>query len=215
MTHVSAKAAEESHQRPDSETSVCTLHTQWTHTEAEVTKQVKGLVAAQMFYGKLWSSWYIAASSVICKWIATTYLFMFVPYSAPYLQKALHPLCCSPLTVLVIPFIPPPHRCQMLSPPPRRRGLGGGHHAGECGQGFGKGPEALGAGWQSGCSPSRSLPVRKLRSTAKEQVLVEELQGGYISVAPLNRLITEINSWSIHVPISTYCSARRWFMNIL
>lgn len=42
-------------------------------------------------------------------------------------------------------------------------GLGGGYHAGECRQGFGKGPEAFRAGWQSGCSPSRSLPVWKLR----------------------------------------------------
>lgn len=39
----------------------------------------------------------------------------------------------------------PPHRCQMLSHP-RRCGLGGGYHAGECGQGFGKGPEAFRAG---------------------------------------------------------------------
>lgn len=57
------------------------------------------------------------------------------------------------------------------------RCLGGGYHAGECGQGFGKGPEALWAGWQGGRPASRSLPVWELRSKAEEQVLVEELQG--------------------------------------
>ena len=67
MTHVIAKAAAESRQRLDSETSVR------TYTEAEITKHVKGFVAALMLYGKVWPSWSITASSVICKWIAATY----------------------------------------------------------------------------------------------------------------------------------------------
>ena len=97
-------------------------------------------------------------------------------------NHACHPLCPPH------PHLTLPHPCQMLSHP-RRCGIGGGHHEGECRQGFGKGPEAFGAGWQGGRSPSRSLPVWKLCSQAKEQVLVEELQGGHISVGPLNRLL--------------------------
>lgn len=79
----------------------------------------------------------------------------------------------------------------LLPPPPLSNALslslssslfpGGGHHAGECGQGFGKRPEALRAGWQSRCSAGRSLPVWKLRSQAKKQVLVEKLQGGHVT----------------------------------
>lgn len=66
------------------------------------------------------------------------------------------------------------------------RWLGGGYHAGERGQGFGKGPEALRAGWQGRRPASRSLSVWELRSKAKEQVLVEELQGEPSGHAELN-----------------------------
>lgn len=81
------------------------------------------------------------------------------------------------------------HACQpSASPLPNAFsscGLGGGYHASECRQGFGTGPEAFRIGWQSGRSSGRSLTVWKLCSQAKEQVLVEELQGGYIGVGPV------------------------------
>lgn len=93
-------------------------------------------------------------------------------------------------------FTTPPPQKKMLSHP-SWIGLGGGYHAGECGQGFGKGPEAFRAGWQSGRSPSWSLPVWKLRSQAKKQVLVEELQGGRITVAPLHRLVKQRETYGI------------------
>lgn len=85
-------------------------------------------------------------------------------------------------------MISPKHACHLFSlllpNAVSSRGLGGGYHAGECGQGFGKGPEAFRAGWQSGRSPGWSFTVWKLRSQAKEQVLVEELQGEHVTEGP-------------------------------
>ena len=55
---------------------------------------------------------------------------------------------------------------------------GRGHHAGECGQGPGEGPEAVGAGRPGRRPAGRSLAVREQRCQTQEQILVEKLQGG-------------------------------------
>lgn len=54
---------------------------------------------------------------------------------------------------------------------------GGWHHARECGQSVGEGPEAVGAGRPGGRPAGRSFPVWEQRRQTQEQILVEKLQG--------------------------------------